>query len=147
MLLPFTGANGSIIDQTYTFNVADAITRLSRAPGMNVVSYVYDFDAGYTSFSNPANAGGTIVVDKLTVVNGAVTSLALSATFTEVDPAYGAVKDYIVMVYNDPDYALGDLPVAVPEPATYGALIGAAVLGIVLWKRRKTVSTGDISGS
>ena len=35
----------------------------------------------------------------------------------------------------------------VPEPATYGALIGAAVLGIVLWKRWKTVSTGDISGS
>lgn len=115
--------------------------KISYDSSTHVLSGYYD-SAGGTSFSSMNTAG----YDSVNVASGATWSMTASDTFSiylwgqsmlDNGMGLGPLLDGGDVRFDN--FGASGLT-AVPEPSTYAAILGAAALGLVAWRRRQRVA-------
>ena len=97
--------------------------------------------SAYTATYSVSRGSGAALTFNLNVTDGA--SFNFGNTFTIASPstyAFDAFAVYSVFT-NGSDFFIDNVTItAVPEPSTYAACAGAAVLGLAFWRRRRAAA-------
>lgn len=109
-------ANGNLFVSNFAAGTVSKVT-----PGGTVSLFA-------SGFSSPVGLEFNPVTGSLFVVNQGTNSIS------EITPG-GSITTFATNISSGPQY-LAFTPSAIPEPSTYAAIAGGAMLGLAIWHRR-----------
>lgn len=124
----YTSTGAGATDGTQTINNFYAITTAHNDVAVGDIQFRATTDTANTFLTNG---------DVFTLTAGSLSytgSPQTSKTYLGALPANGLYNTFIV---DAADMRLGNGVSAIPEPSTYAAIAGAAMLGLAVWKRRR----------
>ncbi len=124
----YTSTGAGSTDGTQTINNFYVTTSTHNAVSLNDIVFRATTDTAVTYLT--AGDVFTLTAGSLSY-NGTTNS---NSTYTGALPANGYYTTFIV---DAADVRLGNGVSAIPEPSTYAAIAGAAMLGLAVWHRRR----------